>query len=326
VGFKLILLRMENDCGLDTDSSDSELDYQIQEMVLESENNPREPDPDQHQEKLDFRMDRLPPPEVRSAMDGRGNMMSQNTGPKGVLEDYKEAQLHVATERMRNEMRNQRAIQKMAEGEKKVFVQESIPIEDQLKAAKAAKDSDDSDSDSDLGLDDSDDEAFQKYKLQQIKMVQNSLPSYGAYERMETNEQFARAIHSTHELVYIVAHLYQNHIAHCTRLHLCFESLAAQFHQIRFVRIKATEAIKGYKDIGLPAIMIYRGGKNVQSYVRVHEDKEIGKNITDMTVAHWLSKKGVMVLPGNEFYDQVKPKASGPSIRGGTEEASDDEY
>jgi len=315
---------------LDPDSSDSEAEYQMQEMILEQENTNDQPE--ERETSHDFRMDRLPPPDmpppgVREAMDPRGNWQSSNTGPKGVLADYEEAKLHMATERMRHEMRGERLLQNMACGDKSMYVQDAIPIEEQLKMEKArkkARDSDDSDSDSDL-TDDSDDEAFRKYKLDQIRMVQNSLPSFGVYQRLDTTEEFAKVINNTHELCYVVAHLYQNHVAMCARLHLCLESLAKQFPQIRFVRIKSSDAMKGYKDVGLPAIMLYRGGKMLESYVRVHEDKHIGKNVTDLTVTRWLSKEGVLKMPGNEFFERKKPTPTALTAND-SEDISDSEY
>lgn len=225
--------------NLEDDSSDSEFEYQMQEIAMNPEQY-TEKEPEQRT-KIDTRMDAQPPPEIREGYDPRGHWKSANTGPKGVLNDFEEAKLHMATERMRGEMRNERLMSRMAEGDKKVFYQEALPIEEQLrldkmaKKGKSGKDSDESDSDSDL-TDDSDDEAFKKYKLEQIKFVQNSLPSFGVYERLN-NLQFAKVIKNTHELCFVVAHLYENHVAYCARLHLCFESLAAQFPQVALTHL-----------------------------------------------------------------------------------------
>lgn len=62
---------------------------------------------------------------------------------------------------------------------------------------------------SDDDSDDEDDAAFEKYKADRIAFVQNSLPRFGVHTRVSKIE-FANLVKSTHELCYVVCHLYQN--------------------------------------------------------------------------------------------------------------------
>jgi len=262
------------------DSSDSEEAYEMEEILQQ------EPVVEEEAERprIDTRMDSLPPPVIRNNIDPRGMWNSANTGPKGVKADYKEAQHHAATIRMREKLRGQRAVGEMARGRTELtYTEEPAP---KPKPAKSLRESD-----SDV---DSDDEEFQKFKLERLKMVQASLPVFGTFDRLSKAE-WAEAIKHAHELVFIVAHLYENDVASCTKLNLCFESLAPRFPHVRFCRIRATEAVEGYSRAGLPTIILYKGGKMVASFVKV--TSQIAGEINDLNVSQFLAKQGVLKDP-----------------------------
>src|SRR5688572_27370499 len=53
----------------------------------------------------------------------------------------------------------------------------------------------------------------------------------------------------------------------CAKLHEALEVLAPQFDHIRFVRVQTTDAMKDYSNVGLPALLIARGGKVLHDFV-----------------------------------------------------------
>jgi len=120
--------------------------------------------------------------------------------------------------------------------------------------------------------------------------VQASLPVFGTFDRLSKAE-WTEAIKHTHELVYVICHLYENDVKACTKLNLCFENLCKSFPHVRFCRVRSTEAIPGYKRVGLPSLIIYKGGDMVKSFVRV--TSSIGP-ITDLSVAQFLAKQGIL--------------------------------
>ena len=63
---------------------------------------------------MDIRMDKLPEPP--KGMRGGPGMTSTNTGPKGVKADYEEAKKHMATERFREKLMRERALERKATG------------------------------------------------------------------------------------------------------------------------------------------------------------------------------------------------------------------
>jgi hypothetical protein len=303
------------------DSEDSEDAYVMEEFARGEQQ--QEADPDSHgpHSQLDARMGSVPPPAmtavppVRKNRDGRGNYSSSNTGPKGVKADYEEAKFQLRTIRMHERMARDKEVSDMANGRKR-FVME----EPQLPPPKKRGSGSESESDSDLV---SDDEEFQRYKLERLKLVEASLPAYGIFDRV-TKAEMAAEIHDAHELCFVIIHLYQNHIAACTALNLCFENLAPQFVRARFLRIRSDEAISGYSDAGLPTVLIYRGGELVSEHVRILN--EIGSTVTDATVAQWLANKGVLSMPTRGLEKQQKSgKLKVELRRGGASEGSDSE-
>lgn len=258
---------------LNEDSEDSEEAYQMEEILQE----PDEPDEEaERRPAIDARMNSLPPPVIRNNIDPRGMWNSSNTGPKGVKADYKEAQHNVATIRLREKMIRERELEAIATGRKEVVVTDAAT------SAPPQKRSDESD-------DDSDEEEFQKFKMERIKMAQASLPVFGTFDRMSKDE-WTEAIKHTHELVYVIAHLYENDVPACVKLNLCLEALAPRFPHVRFCRIRSTEAVKGYSRAGLPTIIVYKGGEMVHSFVRV---TDMMGPITDLSVAQFFTKQGI---------------------------------
>jgi hypothetical protein len=204
----------------------------------------------------------------------------------------------------------------MANGRKRFVV-----VEPELPAEKNGGSEAESGSASDSDLK-SDDEEFQRYKLERLRLVEAALPVYGVFNRV-TKDEMASEIHDAHELCFVVIHLFQNHIAACTALNLCFESLAPQFTRVRFIRIRSDEAINNYSDAGLPTLLIYRGGELVSQHLRILN--EIGSSVTDMTVATWLASKGVLSLPTEGLRAQRRPSKPKVEMRRGEYGAESDE-
>jgi phosducin len=204
---------------------------------------------------------------------------STNTGPKGVLRDYENAKFHMATIRMREQLRRQRLLQGVEGG----------AAEDDLEASQpkpaAAKGSE---TDSDF---DSDSEAFQSYKQERLRLLENSLPLFGTYDRV-TFAQLASTVKSVHELSYVVIHVYENHLESCTRINLALEKIAPRFPHTRFLRIKCGEAMPEFRDSGLPTFLIYRGGDMIADFIQVAD--QMRYPITDSDVLLYLRSIDVL--------------------------------
>jgi len=243
--------------------------YTVQEILLEEDMKEQNPDERTGAPAMDLRHERAPPPEMRPTGAG---LSASNTGPKGVKADFEEAKRNEQSMRMREAVAKER----VAMAATKTFTV-ADPLDEERKAlAKKPKDRKEktgSDSDTDSDLDEDDEELMAKMRADRIKAIETvrgSMPLFGSYDRVSF-DQLAALVKSVHELTYVVVVLYEiNHLT-CARLHAAFEDIAAQFPHVRFVRIRAREAIKNYAIEGVPTLLIYRGGKMIKDFVRVQQ-------------------------------------------------------
>jgi len=300
------MAQMDADAALDFEA-ESET-YAFRELATAQE--APEQDPDSRGPPIDLRSERAPPAEMQVRAAGPGGHAT-NTGPKGVKADFEDAKRNEASIKMREQVMAARATARSAQGDVKYMVADPL---DQLKAkekdkqlAKQKKKGSDSDSDSDL--DDEDEEFLAKLRaerIKQIETVRGSMPLFGSYDK-QTFDEFAAFVKSVHELTYVVCVLYEiNHLP-CARLHAALEDIASQFTHVRFVRVKSTEAIKGYSAAGIPTMLIYRGGKMVKDFIRVHD--LFSAEITTAEVVRFLTAGKILQETTGGLLD-AKPKSA----------------
>jgi hypothetical protein len=255
--------------------------------------------PQQGKINADLRMDKLP--EAPKSLQPAGP--AQNTGPKGVKADFELAKRNQAGINFREKLQRERALEAKAKGQVNLNLESNDKKDqkdtDKTEKAKSKKHHEDEE-------EDNDDEEFQKYKLkmmQAIQTVQNSLPVFGEFTRV-SSEEYMETVKSVHELTYVVAHVYENHVADCSKLNVCFEELAPQFDHVRFIRVKSTELFKNYSEAGLPTLLICKGGKMIHSFTRVTTN--FTKACKTKEVAQFLA--GLKVLKMPDGYARVDDK------------------
>jgi len=192
-----------------------------------------------------------------------------NTGPKGVLNDYK-----IAKQKLLNKM-IQRDIETIEQAKRNSFVVLSSPND---------KEKDEED------ILDEDDEFFNQWRDERMKQLQEQLGKnnqqfkkeekntanyqkiFGQYYRIGKS-QYVDFIDSESESTYVVLHLYDNHNRDCTRLNSCLEDIAKKYNKIKFGHIIATEAKEDFDEFALPVLIIYKGGqdKPTKTLLRAHE-------------------------------------------------------
>lgn len=235
---------------------------------------------------------------------------SCNTGPKGVKRDYEIAKRNLIAEKRFDALRAHREFHHLANQMTQFHLTESQP-EQKSAAAKEKKkdallDDDGSNSDDSIfgkdddGFDSEEERLFEKMKRDRIAALQNSLPTFGEYYRVDTFEDFTVLIKSAHELAITVVHVYQNYIPACQSLHLTFELIAPQFPHVCFVRIRSDELFKNrkYSPKGLPTLLLYRGENLFHSSVPATIEAFGGvEDPHPRTVVQWLADKGCLKLP-----------------------------
>ena len=241
-----------------------------------------------------------------AAAEGPANRLeaptSSNTGAKGVLADHRAAKEEEAyrreMEKRETEAILDRAVRGAAMGPGQVSISQAA-MEARRRAERIrdreAERGDNSDTDGDGdgdSSDDDDDEFMRSYRQKRLlelqtaassasvsasKAANTSRPPYYCEVDDVTPMQYAQAVDETGPGTLLVVHLYEPHIPACVdvnnyldtmaRSHACASGIGSR--SIRFLRLRATEAKSNMDLVGLPSILVYRGGRLVHNWTPV---------------------------------------------------------
>ena len=225
---------------------------------------------------------------------------SRNTGAKGVLADHRAAKEEETyrreTEKRETDAILNRAVRGVAMGPGEVSISQAAMEErrraERIRDREAERgDSSDTDGDGDGDSsddDDDDDEFMRSYRQKRLLELQTasasastaantSRPDYSEVEDV-TPIQYAEAVDETDPGTLLVVHLYEPHIPACADVHNHLDTLARSHacgtssgscRSIRFLRLRATEAKSDMDLVGLPSLLVYRGGRLVHNWTPV---------------------------------------------------------
>ena len=224
-----------------------------------------------------------------------------NTGGKGVLEDYKEAQ------RITKRQNETRALKQREAWKKHGYAQKDIKVksESAAKFEKAQRDDDEED--------DSDEEAFfEKFRMlrmQQLSAVA-SLPQFGQVKSVGKYE-FVDTVDEADPRTFVVVHVYEDYLLACQRMNKILTSLAARFPHVMFLKLKATEADQTLSHSTLPAFLVYKGGKLVgRAAVDTTKTEFQNENFSEEDVEYLLAAKYKVNLPGVDVNEREQNQKS----------------
>jgi hypothetical protein len=121
--------------------------------------------------------------------------------------------------------------------------------EDQLKAM--AEDDDDEDDDKALAQ-------FRERRLQELKQRAAKYRFGDVYPIGK--DDWVREVSEASKAAWVVVHLFQDSIVECRIVEEIFTKLSAKFRDVKFVKIRSTQAIENWPDKNLPAIFVYHDG------------------------------------------------------------------
>lgn len=186
-----------------------------------------------------------------------------NTGPKGVQEDKRQADLKAALQRQADAALRQENFAAQAP--------RGLALPQQPGEAEEGEE--------DEG------EALRRYRQQRLEQLQRAahartyLPTFGELVDLSI-DNYIEVVDGGHSETFVVVHLYEPHLAACVRLNFRLTELAARYDQVCFGAMVATEARDQFPEQELPALVVYRGGTYVEGVERVHEsigdDVELG--------------------------------------------------
>lgn len=183
-----------------------------------------------------------------------------NTGPKGVIKDW---QRFKQLENEKNEAKERERIMLM----KKLSLTVNPNTDNQ-----ANKDDDALDAElnellsEDLLLE------FQKKRMtEMLKMCNHK--TFGQVVSLINGKQYVDAIDQESKSIKIIIHIYENHITACKTMNKCLDTLAQEYVNVKFCKILSTctGVSTEFKKTGLPALLVYKNGNIIGTFLRVSE-------------------------------------------------------
>eukprot|EP00177_Eucheuma_denticulatum_P006872 GFKZ01012510.1.p1 GENE.GFKZ01012510.1~~GFKZ01012510.1.p1 ORF type:complete len:230 (-),score=42.59 GFKZ01012510.1:31-720(-) len=117
---------------------------------------------------------------------------------------------------------------------------------------------------------DSDEEKIlQQYREMRISQMraESLKPKFGpGVAHVAANEWKAQVTDAGDE-VYVVVHLFQPGLEGCKIMDARLLELSTKFRNTKFVRCKATDAIKNYPESKCPTLLVYKGGKVLKQMI-----------------------------------------------------------
>lgn len=148
--------------------------------------------------------------------------------------------------------------------------------------------------DSDSDLTDSDDEdVIAMYKSDSMNAYEKSRPTFGSVSQL-TLDTFEEHVDGAGAGVKVVLLLYRDSLKRCAKISLALQKMAEDFQYVKFVQACVDELIEDYADMGLPTLLIFEDGKQLESLVAVHQPSELGEEYSDLDLARYLYQKGIL--------------------------------
>lgn len=217
------------------------------------------------------------PPPVNS-----WNGSASNTGPKGVLEDWRRFKQLEAENRAELEKERIALAKKLTlsvKPDREAMQDKQIEeIEEELEELI----------DEDFLME------YQKKRMQELMTQLQKAPKFGTVITLEKKDHFLIAIDKEDPKVTVVIHIYNKSSHACETMNGCLEILAADYPAIKFCKISAgiTGLSRHFRVEGVPALLIYKAGQVIGNFVQL--STELGNDFFATDVERFLIEFGIL--------------------------------
>lgn len=224
-----------------------------------------------------------PKPEVCAEQPSVNNWTgsASNTGPKGVLEDWRRFKQLEAENRAELEKK------RIALAKKLTMSVRTQREEEQVKETDELEDE----------LNELIDEGFlMKYQQQRMQELMSQLqktPKFGKVVTLKSQEEFLNAIDKEDPKVTVVIHIYSNNVA-CETMDGCLNVLAVDYPTMKFCRISAdiTGLSRHFRVEGTPALLVYKAGQIIGNFIQLAT--ELGNDFFATDIERYLIEYGML--------------------------------
>lgn len=224
---------------------------------------------------------------------------STNTGPKGVIEDWRrfkqlEIEKREVNERERIELAKKltMTVQSALDEEREKVAQEDPELAELLNDEFLL--------------------AYQKKRMQEMMLQNRHNLKFGNLIFLNNGSEFLKAVDQENKSVKVVVHIYEDNVDACRAMNDCLKVLAKTYDTVKFCCIMGSKAgmSRDFKVSGVPALLIYKGGQLVGNFVRLSDD--LGNDFCTEDVQGYLIEHGMLedktclplIIKNNEDQDQ----------------------
>lgn len=219
------------------------------------------------------------PPSMPDPYKWQGS--STNTGPKGVMEDWRRFRQLEIERREEQDQERLALIQKL-----------SLTCRSALDDEKEKENEEDPEL-AELLIDPFLEE-YQKQRMQEMLKQVAALPKFGKLIKLDTSQAFLDAIDKEHPAVTVIVHLYEDDKMACRAMNGCLVSLSKSYPQVKFCRLEASTAGVSavFQAGGVPALLVYKKGQLIGNFIRVSD--ELGDDFFAGDVERFLREHGIL--------------------------------
>ncbi|XP_067165412.1 phosducin-like protein [Apteryx mantelli] len=230
--------------------------------------------------------------EVELSSDGS----AINTGPKGVINDWRRFKQLETEQRQEQRREMERLIKKLsmtcrshldeeADKQKQKELQEKINGKMTLQEYNM------------IHNDEDDEEFLQRYRKQRMEEMRQQLYSGQQFKQVfeiTSGEAFLDTVDKEHKSTLIMIHIYEDDIPGTESLNGCMICLAAEYPTVKFCRVKSSliGASTRFTNNALPALLIYKAGELIGNFVRITD--QLGEDFFAVDLEAFLQECGLL--------------------------------
>uniref|UniRef100_UPI00398F6D0F phosducin b n=1 Tax=Pristiophorus japonicus TaxID=55135 RepID=UPI00398F6D0F len=216
-----------------------------------------------------------------------------NTGPKGVINDWRKFKLetedHETTASNKKQLLRQlsspyRSPDNEVKDTREKFCRKMSVQEYEMIQSKE------------------DETCLRRYRKQCMRDMHQQLsfgPQFGVVYDLENGEQFLEVVEKELKKTTVIVHVYEDRVKGCDSLINCLTCLAMEYPLVKFCQIKASNTGTGdrFSDNILPAMLVYKAGELIGNFVHITE--QLGEEFFAVDVESFLNEYGL--LPERDF-------------------------
>ncbi|KAI1904773.1 hypothetical protein AGOR_G00009140 [Albula goreensis] len=230
--------------------------------------------------------------EVDYSQDGS----AMNTGPKGVINDWRKFKQLETEQRQEQKKEMERLIKKLSmtcrshldeerDKEKQKEMQEKINGKMTLQEYNL------------LRQDEDDEDFLEQYRKQRIDEMRRQLYSGKRFEQvfeLSSGEEFLDAVDKEEKGTLVMIHIYESELAACEAMAGCMLCLAQEYPLVKFCRVRSsvigTSAL--FTGNALPALLVYKGGDLIGNFIRITD--QLGEDFFAVDLEALLQEYGLL--------------------------------